>query len=145
MPELEDLLVDRAELDRKLLAEVLVGFVGIDGGRKEIVTRPGWEKLGVEQKVLVLLLARKAMAAMPEVGLETEGMSPKDIEAATGVRGGTLRPALSGMRKQSRLAQDKAKRYYVPTHAVNAVCSVITGDGRENGQRSHAKRPGRSR
>jgi hypothetical protein len=123
--ELKDLLVDRAQLDQKLLAEVLVPFVGIDPRTAEIVPMEGWMKLSPDAKILVFLLARKAMAAMPEVEIAAEGAAPKEIERDAGVKGGTLRPKLVRLKKEGILAQDPEGRYFVPTHAVGRARNLI--------------------
>jgi hypothetical protein len=127
MPNLEDLLIDRAELDRGLLAEVLAPLVGIDRNTSEVVPMEGWNGLSAEGKVLVFLLARKAMAALPGVRMESEGAMPREIEEATGVKGGTLRPKLARMKARGLVSQDRAKRYFVPTHAVLRVKELIGG------------------
>lgn len=145
MAELEDLLVDRAKLDRKLLTEVLAPFIGIDAEAKEVVPQSGWGRLGPDAKILVYLLARKAMRAMKSVGLEVEAAAAKEIEAATGVKGGTLRPKLIKMKTDGMLAQDKSKRYFVPTHAVLRAKEEIEGGIRNNGQRGDSARPTRGR
>ena len=127
MPELEELLVNREELDRQLLAEVLLPFVGIDPARKEIVPKEAWSGLNAEGKILIVLLTRKAMYAMPEVGIGVEGLASKEVEVATGVKGGTLRPTLTRMKKKGLISQDGQKRYYIPGTSVLAVKSAVRG------------------
>ena len=138
MADLEDLLVDGAELDRALLSELLAAYVGIDAAATGIVPKQGWAGLGPDAKVLVYLLARKAMVALDAVDLEIEGALPKEIEESTGVKGGTLRPKLAGMKNEGVLAQDGAKRYFVPTHAVlRAKAKIertrVSGSGESDG------------
>ena len=118
MSDLEDLLVDRAELDRALLSALLGAYVGIDAATGGIVPKEDWIRLGPDAKVLVYLLARKAMVALEAVELQDEGALPKEIELRTGVKGGTLRPKLVRMKSEGILAQDDAKCYFVPTHAI---------------------------
>ena len=125
MARLEDLLVSRAELDESLLTEVLAAYVGIDAETREVVPQPGWTRLGPDAKILVYLLARKAMQAMESVDLEVEGAAPKEISESTGVKGGTLRPKLVKMKGEGVLTQDGAKRYSVATHAVLRAKEII--------------------
>lgn len=125
MAELKDLLVNRAELDRQLLAELLAPYIGIDAERREVVPMARWGDLSPEGKTLVFLLARKAMCALPEVDLNVEAAPPKEIEAGTGVKGGTLRPKLGKMMAQGILRQDAAKGYFIPTHAVHRAKQII--------------------
>jgi len=125
MAELKDLLVDRAQLDQELLAEVLLPFVGIDARTAQIVPVEGWMKLSPEAKILVFLLARKAMMALPEVDISVEGAAPKEIENDAGIKGGTLRPKLVRLRAEGVLSQDAEGRYFVPTHAVLRAKNLI--------------------
>jgi hypothetical protein len=121
MPGLEDLLVDRVQLNEELLRSLLLPYVGIDGERQEIVPKATWVSLSAEQKILILLLARKAMSVLPSIALQNEGASPKEIEGATGVPGGTLRPKLRNLKGLKVLAQDKDGGYFVPTHALSQM------------------------
>jgi hypothetical protein len=145
MAKLEDLLVDRAELDRALLADVLLPYVGIDSQRQEIVPRDGWADLGAEARILLFLLGRKALSALGSLVPEEEGALPREVEAGTGVRGNTLRPTLTKLRKEGLIRQDSRKRYLVPAYGVESAKNRISGGG-ANGSGSDAKsirrRPG---
>jgi hypothetical protein len=125
--ELKDLLVDRSKLDEALLAGLLGPYIGIDPERREVVPMEGWTRLGLEGKILTYLLARKAMHSMSEVGLEIEAAAAKEIETATGVKGGTLRPKLIRMKGDGLLTQDGERRYFIPTHAVIRIQPLIEG------------------
>ena len=125
MAELKDLLVDRGKLDEELLAEVLLPLAGIDPGTQEIVPREGWKNLTPEGKILVVLLGRKAMCAMTEIDLDVESLAAKDVEKATGLKGGTLRPTLTRMKGKGLITQDKQKRYAVPVTAVLSAKEVL--------------------
>ena len=125
MAELKDLLVNRGELDEQLLTEVLLPLVGIDPSTMEVVPREGWRKLKPEGKILTVLLARKAMCAMSEIALEVEGLASKDLQKATGVKGGTLRPTLTRMKDKGLIMQDSRKLYSVPVTAVLTAKEVL--------------------
>ncbi len=142
MSELEELLIDRAELDKNLLAEVLLPYIGIDAGRREIVPREGWRRLSGEAKILVFLLGRKAMVAMNAIDME--GALPQEIERRTGVKGGTLRPKLRSMRSDGLLAQE-GSNYFVPTHALHRAKDLILGGVQSDEARRVATPAGRRR
>ena len=147
MADLEDLLVDAAQLDRALLSELLGAYVGIDAAAAGVVPKEGWARLNSDLKILVYLLARKAMVALDAVDLEVEGALPKVIEEHTGVKGGTLRPKLVRMKGEGLLSQDEGKGYFVPTHAVLRVKEQIetarSGNGAEKGDGSPARKRSR--
>jgi DNA-binding IclR family transcriptional regulator len=90
-----------------------------------VVPTQGWARLSPDAKILVFLLARKAMVALPDVALAIEGAAPREIERDAGIKGGTLRPKLVRLRKEGLLAQDDEGRYYVPTHAVLRAKTLV--------------------
>lgn len=143
MAELQDLLVNRGELDKQLLAEVLFPFIGIDPDRQEIVPREGWSNLKPEGRILVVLLAQKAMCAMSEVGLDVEGLTSKELERSTGLKGGTLRPTLTRMKDKGLVMQEERKRYCIPLTGILAAKAAIAGGS--NGQGKTARRTTRRR
>lgn len=143
VPGLNDLLIDRVQLNEELLHDVLLPVVGIDGERQEIVPKAPWSVLSPDAKILVFCLGRKAMATIPSIALEVEGVHPKEIEEGTGVPGGTLRPKLRLFRSQGLLTQDTEGRYYIPTHAVTEVSEVLK-DGASNEPRRNPRRSTRS-
>ena len=130
MPVLSDLLVDRARLDEELLVTTLRNLVGIDKETLEIVPGERWSSLNSQQLVVAVLLTRKAMYAMPEVEVESEGLSSSELEVATGLKGGTIRSALKRLKDKTVVAQDPKGRYYVPTPAVPRAVETITGEGK---------------
>ena len=50
-----------------------------------------------------------------------EGATPQEIEKATGVMGGTLRPILKRLLGARLVARGDGARYLVPNHALEAV------------------------
>jgi hypothetical protein len=141
---LDDLLIDREQVNEELLREVLLPYIGIDADRKEIVPKQQWNSLNADRKVLIYLLARKAMVVLPTVQLEIEGALPKDIEDSTGIPGGTLRPKLRNLKRLGLLTQDREGRYYVPSHALSQMNELLKEDVIGN-SRNSALKPARSR
>lgn len=130
MPELSELLIDRAQLDEELLTTTLLPLVGIDKERLEVVPREGWPSLTPRQMLVTVLLARKAMCSMAEVDLDVEGLSSKDLESATALKGGTVRSSLFRLKDKTVIAQDAKGLYYVPTPAVPRAVETIAGGER---------------
>lgn len=124
MSTLDELVVSGAELDRELVATILKPFVRIDGDTASIIPQDGWESLTVQRKVLVFLTARKAMRGL---GLEIarEECSPMEIEAATGIRGGTLRPTLKRLADRRVIDKRRSGGYYVPNWALQRVKAAL--------------------
>lgn len=117
MTALEDLVVDAREIDRELVATFLKPYLRIDGPTCGILPQPGWAEVPNEARVLLYLVARKAMVAL-DLPLPHEAASPQEIERATGIPGGSVRPALKRLLKAKLVERDLASGYVVPNYAM---------------------------
>jgi hypothetical protein len=116
MAVLEELVVDSRELDRELVATFLLPYLRIDRATAGIIPMAGWAEVPNEARVLLFLVARKAMRALGFRDLD--GASPLEIERATGIPGGSVRPALKRLLKARLVERDIAAGYIVPNHAI---------------------------
>lgn len=121
---LEKLVVSGEDLNKELLATVLVDLVRVerDTGEVRFTTRAA--KLPKNQQILVFLLGRKAAKALGLI--KEEAISPGAMEPKTGMKGGPLRGQLSVLKK-SRLVQSDRGKYFVPNYAIEPVKQIITG------------------
>ena len=119
MATLEELLVSGKEINRGLVADLLQPFTRIDADTCEIIPTGVWRGLSNESKSLIYLLARKAMLAL-DLPIQVEGVTPQEIERATGVLGNSLRPVLRRLLDQRLIAKADG-RYYVPNHALESA------------------------
>lgn len=117
MTMLEDLVVDVREVDRELVATLLAPYLRIDRASCAIVPQPGWLAVPNEARVLLYLVARKAMRAL-DLDLPQEAASPLEIERATGIPGGSVRPALKRLLKARLVERDLGVGYIVPNYAM---------------------------
>jgi hypothetical protein len=117
MGALEELLVDAREIDRELLAAFLKPYLRIDRETGAILPQPAWGEVPNEARVLLYLVARKAMRAL-ELPIGDEAASPLEIERATGIPGGSVRPALKRLLKGRLVERDLGGGYIVPTYAM---------------------------
>jgi hypothetical protein len=124
MAELEDLIVSGAELDKKLVAEILAPYVQLDKGECTIRPTERWMELSNDQKILVYLLARKAMVALG-FDLATEGATASEVVAETGVKRGTAHPALRKLLGNRIVSQSRDKRYFISTYAIAQIKSML--------------------
>lgn len=120
MDPLEELIVSGKELNRELVAGVLKPFLRIDGATCTIIPDVRWQKLSNEAKVLLFLLARKAMVAC-DLPLDHEGATPAEIEKETDVKGGSIRPILKKLYEQKTLSKSSDGRYFVPNYSLERV------------------------
>jgi len=129
MANLEDLVVSGGEEDKKLVGEILEPYVRLDKETCGIRPTDEWDKLSPEKKIVVYLVARKAMKAMKDLGfdLPVEGAKAGEVVQTTGVKGGTVYPLLRKLLTEDRLIeQSKDKRYFVPNHAIPKVKDMLS-------------------
>lgn len=125
MAELEDLVVSGKELDKKLVAEILSPYIRLDRDNRNIRPTEGWVPLSQEQKILVYLLARKAMVAL-NFDLTAEGAAANEVVQDTGVKKGTAHPTLRKLLGNRFLEQSKDRKYFVPNHAISQIKSILS-------------------
>ncbi len=117
MSALEELVVDAREIDRELVATFLKPYLRIDGPTGGIIPMPAWGEVPNEARVLLYLVARKAMRAL-DLPLAAEGASPQEIERTTGIPGGSVRPALKRLLKARLVERELGLGYIVPNYAM---------------------------
>lgn len=127
MPKLEDLLVDPNEVDEELLAAILLPYTRIEKESGKITFTEEWSKLNNKNKILIYLAARKALVTIKMLDKEEEAQAPNEIEAITGIKGGSLRPALMELLQEKLIAKNP-NGYYVPGFKLRTLYSAIGGD-----------------
>jgi len=125
MAGLEDLVVSGAELDKKLVAETLMPYLQLDKDSCDIRPTKEWEQLSQEQKILAYLLARKAMAALG-FKLTPEAAKASEVVQATGLKSGTVHPALRNLFDNRIISQSQDRRYFVPSYAITQIKSMLS-------------------
>ncbi len=120
MADLESLVVSGTELDRKLVAQILAPYVQLDKDASNIRPTDAWGSLSQEDKIIVYLVARKAMKAL-SFNIPFEEASASEIVRDTGVKSGTAHPALRKLLGENILRQTDSKKYMVPAYGIPAV------------------------
>lgn len=124
MNTLDELVVSGAELDKELLSTLLFPFVRLDKDDSSVRPTSRWKNLNQQQQILLYLLARKAMSALPDFNLDEEEAAPSLIGEATGA-GKSARGQLSALLKKKLVNRTQSGKYYVPNYALEAVKEVI--------------------
>lgn len=117
---LEDLVVDVVELDCELVRTVLLNYIRIDRTTGEVIPLAAWDNTRNEVRIILYLLARRAIHALglpqPQVAA-----TPREIEQATGIPGGTVRPALQRLRRDRLVSKVENNGYLIPNTATSRV------------------------
>ena len=125
MNELENLVVNGTDMDRKLVAEVLAPYVRLDKDNCNIRPTDEWYRLSSETKILIYLLARKAMIAL-NFDIPSEGAKATEVVRDTGLKSGTAHPTLRKLLDSRLVEQSQDRRYSIPNHAISRIRSMIT-------------------
>ena len=125
MDPLADLLIDGRELDRELVGAVLRPYLRIDRHTAEVIPLPAWDAAPTEVRVLLYLLARRAMRALDLPPVAGAAASPVQIARATGIPGGSVRPALKRLLRAGVVAKPDRVGYIVPNYAMSRVREYI--------------------
>jgi hypothetical protein len=117
---LEALIVGKKKLDRKLVAKILSPYVRFDKDAGSILPQEAWLGLGTDSKILVYLLAKKAMVLLG-FGLEAESAAATEVASETNLKLGAVSPALRRMYAEGILDRAKDRRYFVPNDAIERI------------------------
>ena len=118
--ELESLVIGEKKLDRKLLADILSPYVRLDKDTSNISPLEAWLGLGTDLRVLVYLLARKAMILL-RFDLEAERATASEIARNTNLKQDAVNPLLRKMYAEGILDRSKGRRYFVPDDVIERV------------------------
>jgi DNA-binding MarR family transcriptional regulator len=118
--ELEALVIGEKKLDRKLLADILSPYVRLDKDTSNISPLEAWLGLGTDLRVLVYLLARKAMILL-RFDLEAERATASEIARNTNLKQDAVNPLLRKMYAEGILDRSKGRRYFVPDDVIERV------------------------
>lgn len=117
---LQQLYVDKNKINRKLLSEILVDYIGIDKDSLNPVFKSAYQDLKEKQKILVYLLYRRALVVLGHIQKEEVGQSPKKIAEATGINYNSVRGYLSQLSPLLEKREDKGG-YYILPYSLSAV------------------------
>jgi hypothetical protein len=121
--KLENLIVDEETLNEELIYDVLSKFIRITKTSKTIIPTGDFSKLSEKNKIIVFLLARKAMKALNI--LESEMAGPKEISKETGVSYNSVKPYLSALYKEKILAK-QGTEYLLPNYNLVKVKEILS-------------------
>jgi hypothetical protein len=98
-------------VQRQLLAKIILPFASVDPEKGSVHFKEAAEELNTKLQVLLYLLCRLALASRPDP-VYTATVLPREIEKATGLSGGTVRPKISQL-QQERLIHKSGEGYFV--------------------------------
>ena len=124
MSELESLFVSGKEIDEGLLMKVLSPFLKIDQDSCSIIPNERWLELNNELKIILFLVARKAMK-LRDLPIDNEGATPFEIGEEIGLKGGSVRPKLKSLLDQKIINKTGDARYFVPNYSLTKIKTMV--------------------
>lgn len=124
---LDDIFTNEQEVDPKMLAEILRPFVKINVESNAVIFTEEGFSLPVTHKVLLFLVVRKALKFRNKVDLEE--VSPAEIISETGLKTGSVHPALKFLREKG-LVMSKNGKYFLANYQLIKIKSMFC-QGRE--------------
>jgi len=120
MDELDEIIVEDSEVDKKILRDFAKdNFIITKGGN--IVYEKGFHKRTAKEKVALFLIARKIMKIKNIGGIDNEKCTESEIQKKTGLPLGTVRKSVSELK--GIVINDNG--YYVPSFNINKLSDVI--------------------
>ena len=125
MESLDDLVVSGKEIDQGLVRKILAPYLRLDKDKCTIRPTEKWWELSNVMKVLLYLVARKAMKAL-DFPFEHEEATVSNIINEAGVKKGSAGPVLRALLADRIIDQrSKGEGYLVPNHALERIKTMI--------------------
>jgi hypothetical protein len=136
---LKDLVAEKGTLNEAAIERIIGLYVRYDVEAKEITFMPAFAGLSNKAKILVHLAALQGWKFVTDDPIPSDAR-PADIEAATGIPGGSLRPTLRGL-CDSHVLSERDSRYSVRATGLPAIEAEL--NGRDEGVVVRSARPSR--
>src|SRR4051812_34111702 len=122
---LRDLVAEKGALDEAVIERIVEPYVRYDVDAKEIHFMPAFAGLSNKAKILVYLVALQGWRFVTDEPRLSDAR-PADIEAATGIPGGSLRPVLRGLSENHQVSE-RGSRYSIRGTSFSAVEAELNG------------------
>jgi hypothetical protein len=122
---LKDLIAEKGALDEAAIERIVEPYVRYDVDAMEVHFMPAFAALSNKAKILVYLVALQGWRFVTDDPMPSDAR-PADIEAATGIPGGSLRPVLRGLSENHHVSE-KDSRYSVRGTSLSAIEAELNG------------------
>jgi hypothetical protein len=123
---LKDLIAEKGALDEASIERIIGPYARYDVDAREVSFTPAFANLPIRAKILVFLTALQGWRFVADDEVPADAR-PAEIEAATGIAGGSLRPALRGLCDNHLIAERKS-RYSVRGSSFASIESELKAD-----------------
>lgn len=127
---LKDLIADSAALTEKAIEDIIGPYISYDPKMKQVSFTAKAKNLPNKHKIVLYLVALHGWPYVTDESLPTTA-KPADLEEALGIRGGTLRPILKGL-KEAHYLIAKGRRYGVQAASLTEIKALLAGETASN-------------
>lgn len=125
---LKDLIAEKGALDEAAIERVVTPFVRYDVEAKELSLLHAFASLSNKAKILVYLVALQGWRFVTDDDVAADAR-PADIELATGIPGGSLRPVLRAL-CDGHVIVERDSRYSVRSTSIPLIEAEVSGQDR---------------
>lgn len=111
---------------RALLAQLILPYASINADTGDVHFKSTFDDLSSKQRILIYLLCRLALSTRPKTTF-TLAVSPVEIEKATMLPGGTVRPKL-GELVRDRIVIKSGDGYSVPAASLQRAKKLFSNE-----------------
>ncbi len=112
--------------EKRHLADLLEPYVWVNPAKNTVSFRHDAPNMSPTQRVVAFLLARRVLEL---INPETIGdVSPRDVEAGTGLPGGTVRPKLLELTEEKILVHIDRTYKISPNFSLSQVKGIFSSD-----------------
>lgn len=122
---LETVIADEQALNEELLAETVTKYARVGNETGSLIPEDPFNELDSKGKIVIALLAQKVRYELDHV--EEEWITPSGISDMTGVKKGTIYPAVRALAEDG-LVEDDDGKYRVPTVKLEAAKRFLEDD-----------------
>jgi hypothetical protein len=124
---LKDLIADKGALDEATIERIVGSYLRYDVEAQELTFLQPFAKLSNKAKILAYLVGLQGWKFITEEPIASDAR-PADIESATGIPGGSLRPTLRGL-CDSHVVSERGSRYSVRATSLPVIEAELKGEG----------------
>lgn len=122
---LKDLIAEKAALDEAAIERIVTPYVRYDVETQQVTFTPAFAGLSNRAKILVYLIALQGWRFVADNAPAADAR-PADVEDATGIPGGSLRPTLR-LLCENHIVSDKDGRYSARAASFPAIEAELSG------------------
>lgn len=122
---LKDLAASVASVNEEAIEAIVKDYVRFDVKARTLVLTSEGSKLTARQKILAFLTANEGWCYVDEA-IASSPLLPKSLEVPLGIKGGSLRPALSKLQKDNVIRKD-GSGYRIVSANLSRIRTEVLG------------------